>query len=153
MLTVANYNSGKDRIYFNRTAKYMSEAGMYISYEQFTEILNQKVLIGLLDELRRFPIVMNDLPVTGSGTDKTIDSFFITSVDNGAIIDLRLDDSVYYARNTLRQIREKCKVSVLILTDRLLSDQFPVFLSGRAAVNGFICEPLQEKQNSKEADR
>lgn len=140
ILSISNYGSGKDRISFNRNAQTASEGGLYISYEQLREMINQRVLNSLIGEFKRLPVVFTDVPITATGFDPTSNgrSFYITSVSDAAIIDLRIDDSVYYSMEEIHKLHKNCKVNVLTFADRMVPN-IPLFISGRAAINAINC--------------
>lgn len=153
ILSISNYGSGKDRIIFNRNVKYSSDGGIYLSFKQILEMVNQKVLSSLIKEFTQMPLVITELPVSNQGLDPTTGSYFITAVDNGVIIDLRVDDSVYYSHeafypaNGVYPINKSCKVDVLVFVDRLVNN-VPMFMSGRAAINRINCSSKGEAQNN-----
>ena len=138
VLTIANYNTGKDRIFFNKKAHFSSEGGLYISYQQLQDMLNQKSLNDLIGEFKKLPIVFTNIPVSATGFDPTTNSFFVTSVSDGAIIDMRIDDSVFYSKQDIRSIRKGCTISMLSFIDRMI-ENIPYFISGRAALNSMDC--------------
>lgn len=144
VLTISNFGSGKDRIVFNRSMKYSTDGGIYLSFEQILEIINQKVLNSLLPELKLLPVVVTNLPVSNQGVDPTTGAYYITAIDDGIIIDMRVDDSVYYTREEYYPtvgkyvLNDSCKVDVLLFIDRM-STKLPVFISGRAAINRISC--------------
>lgn len=149
ILTIANYNTGKDRIFFNQKARFSSEGGLYISYQQLMDMLNQKSLHDLIAEFKKLPIVFTNLPVEATGFDPTTKSFFITSVSDGAIVDLRIDDSVFYSKKDIYSLRKGCTVSVLSFIDRMV-ENLPYFISGRAALNGFDCSKAPASKTKEE---
>ncbi|MCK0525975.1 hypothetical protein [Anaerobiospirillum sp. NML120449] len=149
VLTIANFNTGKDRIYFNNKARFSSEGGLYISYKQLMDMLNQKTLNELIGELRKLPVVLTNIPVSSTGFDPTTSSFFITSMNKGMLLDMRIDDSVFYDKKTIRTARKGCTVNVLLFIDRMI-DEIPYFISGRAALNNLDCSRAPAvKQESK----
>lgn len=145
ILTISNYNTGKDRIFFNQKANFLTYGGLFVSYQQLTDMLNQKQLHDLIAEFKKLPIVFNELPVEASGFDPTTKSFFITSISDGAIIDLRIDDSVFFEKKDIYTLRKGCTVSVLTFIDRMV-ENMPYFISGRAALNAFDCSKAPEKK-------
>lgn len=147
VLTIANFETGKDRIFFNKKLKYSTDAGVYISYDQLLEMINQKTLNNLIPELKKFPVVFTNIPVQATGYDPTTKSFFITSLSDGVIIDLRVDDSVYYPKEQLYKIRKGCKVNALAFIDRLF-DNIPLFISGRSAINYIDCSKAPQQNTS-----
>lgn len=156
VLTIANYNTGKDRIFFNKKAHFSSEGGIYISFQQLQDMLNQKSLNELISEFKKLPIIFTNIPVTNTGFDPTTNSFFVTSISDGAIIDMRIDDSVFYSKQDIRSIRKGCTVSMLSFIDRM-AENIPYFISGRAALNSMDCSKApakpQPKQEPKEAPK
>lgn len=144
VLTISNFGTGKDRISFNRSLKYSTDGGVYLSFDQVLEIINQKVLHGLIEEFKQIPLVLTNVPVSYQGIDPTTGAYYITAADDGIIIDMRIDDSVYYNRSQFYPekgkyvLNDSCKVDVLLFVDRLASN-LPVFLSGRAAINHISC--------------
>lgn len=144
ILTISNYGSGKDRIIFNRNVKYSSDGGLYLSFSQILEMINQKVLNNLFPEFKKMPLVITDLPVSTQGIDPTTGAFYVSAVDDGVIIDMRIDDSVYYGKqdyypvNGTFPLNDSCRIDVLLFVDRLASN-IPLFMSGRAAINRIDC--------------
>ena len=141
LLTIANYDTGKDRIYFNRNVKYATDAGLYISFDQLKEMVNRKALNNLIGEFKSIPVVFTNIPVSSTGYDPTIQSFFFTSLSDAVIFDARVDDSVYFAKKDFSQkILPGCKVDVLAFVDRMAKN-IPLFMSGRVAINNISCPP------------
>lgn len=144
VLSISNFGSGKDRIAFNRTMNYSCYGGIFMSFEQIIEMINQRVLNSLLPELKKLPLVLTNMPVSNQGIDPTTNAYYITSVDEGLIIDMRIDDSVYYSRDAFYPneggypLNDSCKVDVLLFVDRM-TENLPEFISGRAAINKIVC--------------
>lgn len=144
ILSISNYGSGKDRIVFNRNVRYACDGGIYLSFEQIVEMINQRVLNNLLTELKKVPVILTNMPVSNQGLDPTTGAYYMTAIDDGLIIDMRVDDSVYYGREAFYPnggafpLNDSCKVDVLLFIDRM-SDNLPVFMSGRAAINRIVC--------------
>ena len=101
-------------------------------------MLNQKSLNHLIGEFKKLPIVFTNIPVSATGFDPTTNSFFVTSVSDGVIIDMRIDDSVFYSKQDIRSIRKGCTISMLSFIDRMI-ENIPYFISGRAALNSMDC--------------
>lgn len=146
VLTIANYNTGKDRILFNTHAKFSTEGGIYLTFAQMLELVNQKQLQPIYGELKKLPLVITDIPVKASGFDPTTKGFYITAVNDGIILDVRIDDSVYYEKSEYQKLREGCKVNLLTFIDRIVPN-IPLFISGRAAVNAMDCSAAANAQD------
>lgn len=144
VLTISNFGTGKDRIVFNRNLNYATDAGIYLSYDQIIEMINQRLLNSLMLELKEVPVVLTNVPVSYQGFDKTINSYFISAIDDGLVLDMRIDDSVYYNKESFFPVdgkyvlNDSCKVDVLLFIDRM-ADKIPFFISGRAALNKVTC--------------
>ncbi len=151
VLTIANFDTGKDRIYFNNKVKYSTDAGVYVSFKQLLEMLNQNALRGYVPELKKLPVIFTDVQVTHVGVDPTINGFFVTSANEAFIMDLRIDDSVFYDKATRNTIRPGCTINVLTFIDRMIDNNFPLFISGRAALNYMDCSkaPAPQKAAAK----
>lgn len=151
VLTIANFDTGKDRIYFNNKVKYSTDAGVYVSFKQLLEMLNQNALRGYVPELKKLPVIFTDVQVTHVGVDPTINGFFVTSANEAFIMDLRIDDSVFYDKATRNTIRPGCTINVLTFIDRMIDNNFPLFISGRAALNYMDCSkaPAPQKTAAK----
>lgn len=150
VLTISNYNSNKDRIFFDTNAQYAANGGLYIGYEQLSEMINQKVLNTLIGELKDLPVVYTDVPVSGTGFDPTTNSFFVTGISDATILDARIDDSTYYTKETYYKLNKSCKVDLLFFTDRIVPN-IPLFISGRAAINRITCtQPLDQAQQPQQ---
>lgn len=138
VLTIANYNTGKDRILFNNKAKFSTDGGLYLSFAQMLELVNQKQLQQLYAELKTLPLVITDVTLKASGYDPTTKGFYVTAINDGIILDVRIDDSVYYDKSDYQKLRQGCKVNLLTFIDRIVPN-IPLFISGRAAVNAMDC--------------
>lgn len=138
VLTISNYDSGRDRIYFNRQLKYATEGGLAISFDQIVEMVNQKAVQNLLGEFKSLPLALTNIPVKATGFDPTTGSFYITAIDDAVIIDARIDDSVYYSHEEYTKIAKDCRVDLLLFIDRMAAN-IPLFISGRAAINKISC--------------
>lgn len=139
VLTISNYDTGKDRIFFDKRGKYSTEAGLYFTFAQLTDMVNQKNLNSLLLELKKLPIVVTNVPVSATGFDKTTGAFYVTSVDPAIILDARIDDSVYFSKEDRYKLHDNCTVNLLLFTDRMI-ENIPFFISGRAALNNMQCK-------------
>lgn len=138
VLTISNYGSGKDRIYMNRNAKYTTFGGIYISYKQLIEMINHRVLNSLIKEFKKLPIIISDVPVSATGFDPTTSSFFVTSASDAVILDVRIDDSVFYPKEEYQKLHQNCKVDLMFFIDRIVTN-IPLFMGGRAAINSIKC--------------
>lgn len=147
VLTISNYGSGKDRIYMNRNAKYTTFGGIYVSYKQLIEMINQRMLNPLIKEFTKLPIILSDIPVSATGFDPTTNSFFVTSVSDAVILDARIDDSVFYPKAEYQKLHQNCKVDLMLFTDRIVTN-IPLFMSGRAAINGIKCGAAPAKAHA-----
>ena len=144
VLTISNYDSGKDRIFLNRNAKFMTQGGLYIDYTQLVEMINQRYLNKLIGEFKSIPLVLTNVPVSATGFDPTMKGFYVTSVSDATIIDTRIDDSVFYPKDDYYKLHKNCKVEDLLLfTDRIVPN-IPLFISGRSALNRMECGPAPE---------
>ncbi len=146
VLTIANFDTGKDRIYLNTKLKYSTDAGIYISYKQLKDMINQKALQEYLPELRKIPVVFTEVPVSAVGVDPTMNGLHIVSTSDAYIMDLRIDDSVFYDKATRATLRKGCTVNVLTFIDRMLSDNIPLYIAGRAALNYMDCSRAPAQQ-------
>ena len=135
VLTISNYDSGKDRIFLNRNAKFMTNGGLYIDYTQLVEMINQRYLNKLIGEFKSIPLVLTNVPV---------------SVSDATIIDTRIDDSVFYPKDDYYKLHKNCKVDLLLFTDRIVPN-IPLFISGRAALNRMECGPAPETKEQAPA--
>lgn len=144
VLTIANYGTGRDRIDFNTNLRTMINAGLYISFDQIIEMVNQKSLSALLPELAKLPLVITNVPVTKASYDSTTRGYYVTSYDPAVIMDLRLADSLKYRINSKFELNNTCRLSVLTFVNRMV-DEIPVFMSGRAALIDANCKtPLKQ---------
>lgn len=137
LISISNYATGEDRIDFvkGNTASY---AGLYFSFDQLKDYIDKKALNTLFDELIRLPLVITDIPVDAVGFDSR-GSFYITGRNNALILDLRADDSVYYDKPAIQALRPgQCKLDALVFVERL-SQQIPMLLNARGAVNAIVC--------------
>lgn len=139
VLTIANFGTGKDRILFNTNARTMSDAGLYVSFDQLIEMVNQKSFTPLLLELEKLPLIVTNVPVTKAGYDRYAKAFYVTAYDPAIIMDLRIDDSVGYKVNSKFELNDTCRINVLTFVNRMV-DEIPVFISGRAALNSVTCK-------------
>lgn len=144
VLTIANYGTGHDRIDFNTNVRTMINAGLYLSYDQIVEMVNQKSLSSLIPELAHIPLVITNVPVTKSSYDTTSRGFYVTSYDPAVIMDLRVADSIKYKIGPNFELNKTCRLSLLTFVDRMV-DEIPVFMSGRAALIEANCKtPIKQ---------
>lgn len=150
VLTISNYGSGKDRIYLDRNAKYVTFGGIYIAYTQLVEMINQRALNNLIGELKTMPVVLTGVPVSATGFDPTTNGFYVTSVSDATILDTRIDDSIFYSKDEYYKLHKNCKVDLLLFTDRMIPN-IPLFVSGRAALNHMECDAAPEGEAPAQA--
>ncbi len=143
VLSIANYSSGQDQIVFNTNAHSATYAGLYFSFAQLKDFIDKKALNSLIPEIMRLPLVITDIPVARSGFDSR-GSFYLTARNLALILDLHVEDSVYYTKAQLHAIQGngKCRIDALVFPERIVPD-LPLFISARAAVNYMHCDPAK----------
>ena len=143
LISISNYATGNDQIVFNPNAKSASYAGLYFSFDLLTQFADNKMLNPLMQELLSLPLAVTDIPVSAAGFDSK-GNFYVTARHGAILLDLRLDDSVYYTRQDIYSLkgRKNCTIDALIFTERAAAD-LPLFISARAAVNNISCPDMK----------
>lgn len=139
ILSISNYATGENQITLVN-ANTASYAGLYFSFAQLKDFVDNKVLNSLFEELLRLPLMVTDIPVSAVGFDSK-GSFYLTGRNKAMILDMRAEDSAYYSKDEIRAIKAgECKIDALVFIERA-APELPLFISARAAVNNISCTP------------
>ncbi|MBO8416399.1 MAG: hypothetical protein IAB19_08475 [Proteobacteria bacterium] len=142
LLSIANYAPGEEQITLVN-ANTASYAGLYFSFSQLKDFVDNKALNSLFDELLRLPLMVTDIPVNAAGFDSK-GNFYLTGRSSAMILDLRAEDSAYYTQDEIRAIKaNECKIDALLFIERICPD-LPLYISARAAVNHISCASAEE---------
>ncbi len=139
IITTENYDrSPQVTVNFNDRAKNSSYVGIYMNFKQLSKIADNRSLSSLASELAQVPLVLEEVPITV--VSKDFKGQLIYTASSGAmILDFIVVDSLYYDKKKLSEATDKCKVNLLVMTDRY-TDFSPFFMGGHGAVNDLMCE-------------
>lgn len=144
VLTLSNYGTPEDSIFFNTNVHVASEGGLYITYDQITTMVDNRSLNPLLDDLyiAHIPLNIINMPVKIKGYDIKHNLYF-TAKDNAKLIDLLVLDSAFYKFDDLERVQTDCEVSFLGFIDRMVNE-VPVFLSMHGSINYINCSKVKK---------
>ena len=139
IITTENYDRKPQvTVNFNDKVKYSSYVGIYMNFKQLSKISDNRSLSTLASELAQVPLVLEDVPI--SVVSKDFNGKTIYTASSGAmILDFMVVDSLYYDKKKLEEATDKCRVNLLVITDRY-TDFSPFFMGAHGAVNDLICD-------------
>lgn len=139
VITAENYaQNTSSNITFDDNAKHATYAGIYLTFEQFSSIADNKNLSKLISELVSFPLVVSQVPVEMVSKNYRGELFYTTDC-RALIFDFAPIDSVYYTRAQMEKVKRNCKVNLLAIPDRTVN-RLPFFISAHGAVNDILCK-------------
>ena len=140
IISVTNYGAKSNTVIVNDKARFATEIGIYFTLKQLTNMVDNRVIGKLLDELDKFPIVITDFEVM----KKTIDykkSLYYSFKNKAVIIDFNTIDSMFYDKKALNGVKKGCKLTIMGMPDRVLSEgEPPLFMALHGAVNDVNCD-------------
>lgn len=138
VITAENYAQNvSSNITFDDNAKHATYAGIYLTFEQFSSIADNKNLSKLISELVSFPLVISQVPLEMVSKNYRGELFYTTD-SRSLVFDFAPIDSVYYTKEQIAKVKKNCRVNILAIADRTVN-RIPFFISAHGAVNDILC--------------
>jgi len=139
IITTENYDRKPQvTVNFNDRAKNSAYVGIYMNFKQLSKIADNRSLSTLASELAQVPLVLEDVPISVVSSDFSGKTIY-TASSGAMILDFMVVDSLYYDKKKLAAATDKCRVNLLVITDRF-TDFSPFFMGGHGAVNDLMCD-------------
>ncbi|MGN0903007.1 MAG: hypothetical protein ACI4M9_06965 [Succinivibrio sp.] len=139
VITTEQYNKANPAtVLFDDKANAATYAGIYLTYSQLSKIADNRTVNSLVTELAKMPLVITDMPVTMVSKDFSGKLFYTISTGS-IVLDFQPIDSLYYKKDQLKDVTNKCTISILAIADRTLGF-YPYFIAAHGAVNDIKCK-------------
>lgn len=144
IISVTNYGSKNNNVIVNDDARYATEIGIHFTLKQLTNMVDNRVIGKLLNELDKFPIIITDFEVMKKSVDLRKNLFY-SFKNKAVIIDFNAIDSMFYDKKAMNSVKKGCKLAIMGMPDRLLSEgEPPLFMAMHGAVNDINCDDAED---------
>lgn len=137
LLTITNYGSGDDKVYFYERNLYAASIGITVNPDLLMQMVNNRMINPLLDELGQVPVIFADMKLELNSKDFRGTRFY-TFKDRGYVVDAAIIDSLFYNEKERAAVKPGCRVTFMAMPDRVTSD-FPLHMAVHGAVNSITC--------------
>ena len=138
LLTITNYGQKEDSIIFDKNNLHATNVGIFMNGPLLTQLVNNRVISSLIDELAKVPVVFADMELEQNSVDFRGTRFY-TFKDRAYVIDAAIIDSLFYSTSQRIAAKPGCRITFMAMPDRVSADA-PLFMSVHGAVNAINCE-------------
>lgn len=137
LLTITNYGSTSDKVYFYDRNLYAASIGITVNPDLLMQMVNNRVINPLLEELGQLPVIFADMPLELNSKDYRGTRFY-TFKDRGYVVDAAIIDSIFYSEKERAAVKPGCRITFMAMPDRVTAD-FPLHMAVHGAVNAINC--------------